>query len=171
MFAGAQFQVRNAAGNVLATVTVPNTGGFQTWQTVSASVALSAGQQTIRVYTSNAYGGWNLNWLEVGSSPVATLSSLRTTTIAAAEEAASIQVYPNPIQDRFSVTVDNALTGVLRIDLVNMSTGSVAKSYQLQKTAEGPAQFYLSASEIQSGNYLLRATMTGWTQATQIIKN
>ncbi|MCL6459364.1 MAG: chitobiase/beta-hexosaminidase C-terminal domain-containing protein, partial [Gorillibacterium sp.] len=46
---------------VLATVTTPNTGSFQTWQTVSATVTLSAGTQTLRVY--GVTNGWNFNYM------------------------------------------------------------------------------------------------------------
>ncbi|MBJ6362541.1 carbohydrate-binding protein [Paenibacillus sp. GCM10012307] len=45
----------------LATTSVPNTGGWQSWQTVSATVQLSQGQQTLRVYASGS--GFNLNWI------------------------------------------------------------------------------------------------------------
>ena len=64
MFTGVQFQIRNSAGEVLKTIAVPNTGGFQNWQTLSTNITLPQGQQTLRIYTSNASGGWNLNWLE-----------------------------------------------------------------------------------------------------------
>ena len=37
---GGQLQIRNSAGAVLATVSIPNTGGYQNWQTVSANVLL-----------------------------------------------------------------------------------------------------------------------------------
>jgi hypothetical protein len=59
----AQFQLRNSGGASLATVNVPNTGTFQTWQTVQTSVFLPAGYQTIRLY-STAAPRWNINWLE-----------------------------------------------------------------------------------------------------------
>nr|WP_164472870.1 discoidin domain-containing protein [Cohnella candidum] len=55
-----QIQLRSGA-NTLATTTVPNTGNWQTWQTVTATVNLSAGQQTLRVYAGG--GGFNINWL------------------------------------------------------------------------------------------------------------
>lgn len=64
-FVGATFQLRNAAGAALATVTVPHTGTFQTWTTVSTQVTLPAGQQTLRIITTAANGGWNLNWWEI----------------------------------------------------------------------------------------------------------
>ncbi|WHY17219.1 discoidin domain-containing protein [Paenibacillus sp. G2S3] len=47
--------------DVLAIVTAPNTGSFQTWQTVSATVTLSAGTQTLRVYALT--NGWNFNYM------------------------------------------------------------------------------------------------------------
>jgi endoglucanase len=40
--ANAQFQLKKSDGTVLATVNVPNTWGFQNWQTVSATVNLSS---------------------------------------------------------------------------------------------------------------------------------
>ncbi len=51
-----------SGGTTLATTEVPDTGGWQNWQTVSATVQLEAGQQTLRVFASGA--GFNLNWLQ-----------------------------------------------------------------------------------------------------------
>jgi len=50
----------NAAGtNLSGNVNVPATGGYQTWQTVNATVTLPAGQQILRV--NELAAGWNLN--------------------------------------------------------------------------------------------------------------
>ena len=49
---------RNATDLVVNTV--PNTGGWQNWTTISNSVYLEAGQQTLSIYVRN--GGWNINW-------------------------------------------------------------------------------------------------------------
>ncbi len=46
---------------VLASYTVPNTGGWQTWATVSSNVNLTAGAQTLRILATGT--GWNINWL------------------------------------------------------------------------------------------------------------
>ena len=51
---------------LLHTVTVPNTGGWQNWQTVSQIAALTAGQYTIRLTTTT--GSWNINWLDIKSA-------------------------------------------------------------------------------------------------------
>ena len=59
---GSQIQIKSGS-TVLAKVTIPNTGGFQNWQTVtSGSFSLPAGNQTLQVLVSA--GGWNLNWLD-----------------------------------------------------------------------------------------------------------
>jgi endoglucanase len=52
---------RNGAD--VGVVTVPNTGGWQTWQTVSATVQLQAGQQDLAIYAR--VGGWNVNWWQL----------------------------------------------------------------------------------------------------------
>jgi endoglucanase len=44
----------------LVSTAVPVTGGFQNWQTVTASVFLQAGAQNLTVWVQT--GGWNLNW-------------------------------------------------------------------------------------------------------------
>jgi predicted esterase len=94
MFSGAQFQLRKADGTTLATVTVPNTGNFQSWQSVSATVNLSAGQQSLRIYTTQANGGWNFNWMEFAQAATAnqlpTVSAGSTQTVALPASSATL---------------------------------------------------------------------------------
>ena len=85
-----QLQIKNAGGTVLATVNVPVTGGWQTWQTISTNVTLPAGTQTLRVVSTSSYGNvWNFNWFEFltsGSSGGTTTPSTGTTTRIEAEK-------------------------------------------------------------------------------------
>jgi parallel beta-helix repeat protein len=61
------FHIANAAGtNLSGAVTLPATGGWQTWTTVTATVQLPAGQQTLTVDQDN--GGWNLRTLSFTAS-------------------------------------------------------------------------------------------------------
>ena len=55
-----------AGDAVLSTIAVPNTGGWQTWKTVSGEASLGAGQQTLRVHAAGP--GFNLNWLQFTNS-------------------------------------------------------------------------------------------------------
>ncbi|HYG39995.1 MAG TPA: discoidin domain-containing protein [Cytophagales bacterium] len=90
---GAQLQLKNGA-TVLASINVPNTGGGQVWQTVSANVSLTAGAQTLRVHV--VAGGFNFNWMNFVSSG-ARLGASAGPTIK------EYQGYPNPVENIFHV--------------------------------------------------------------------
>jgi hypothetical protein len=54
--------IANSAGTSLTgSIAVPNTGGYQDWTTVTASVTLPAGQQTLTVDQDS--NGWNLHYI------------------------------------------------------------------------------------------------------------
>jgi len=54
--------IANAAGtNLTGPIAVPNTGGYQNWTTVTASVTLPAGVQTLTIDQDS--NGWNLHYL------------------------------------------------------------------------------------------------------------
>jgi hypothetical protein len=61
--------VANLAGtNLSGNINVPNTGGWQNWATVTATVTLPAGTQTLVVDQDN--GGWNLHDMSFAASGV-----------------------------------------------------------------------------------------------------
>jgi beta-glucosidase len=54
--------IANSSGtNLTGAVAVPNTGGYETWATVTASVTLPAGEQTLTVDQDS--NGWNFHYL------------------------------------------------------------------------------------------------------------
>jgi hypothetical protein len=68
---GGTMQLRNSAGAILATCTIPVTGGWQTWVNATATANLSAGAQTLRLFMVT--GGFNVNWVQfvqAASAPV-----------------------------------------------------------------------------------------------------
>lgn len=61
---GASISFEEAGGTATyGVVAVPNTGGWQSWQTVSITVELTAGSHGFGLGTST--GGWNLNWFRI----------------------------------------------------------------------------------------------------------
>jgi chitinase len=56
----------SSGANLSGNINVPATGGWQTWTTVTASVTLPAGQQTLTIDQDN--GGWNIHQLTFASS-------------------------------------------------------------------------------------------------------
>lgn len=60
-------------GNDLApALSLPNTGGWQNWATVSNEVELSAGTHNLVIWAQN--GGWNFNWFSL--TPLASTTQL-----------------------------------------------------------------------------------------------
>ncbi len=60
---GGSIRLEKAGANpIYATINVPNTGGWQTWQTISHTVSLTSGQQQIAIYAPA--GGYNINWIK-----------------------------------------------------------------------------------------------------------
>lgn len=64
---GGLIQLEQAGGgSVFGTLAVPNTGGWQNWQTISHTVTLAAGKQSIGLLAKS--GGFNLNWIQIESA-------------------------------------------------------------------------------------------------------
>jgi beta-glucanase (GH16 family) len=63
---GDALHISNSSGtNLTGSVAVPDTGGWQTWQTVTANITLPAGKQTLTLNDDAA--GWNINWFSFAS--------------------------------------------------------------------------------------------------------
>ena len=61
--------IANPAGaNLTGSVAVPNTGGYETWTTVDASITLPAGEQTLTVDQDS--NGWNFHFMAFTLSAV-----------------------------------------------------------------------------------------------------
>ncbi|WP_114208806.1 carbohydrate-binding protein [Acidisarcina polymorpha] len=71
------FHMQNSSGtNLSGNVNVPNTGSWYTWQTVTASVTLPAGTQTLELAEDNS--GWNLEYMTFASNSSGTEVSLNS---------------------------------------------------------------------------------------------
>jgi len=90
-----------------ATTSIESTGGWQNWTTLTTSVELSAGTQTIRLYANS--GGWNINWFEIYNS---SLKSAKVSELGAVADN-NINIYPNPFKNIFNI--DNAEEATIEI--------------------------------------------------------
>jgi len=89
----------NAGTTLLGNTTIPATGGWQNWTTVSKSVSINAGTYNFGVYAQT--GGWNINWVRI------TKTSAREAATAASDIAkveTRLELYPNPVTDRLTLT-------------------------------------------------------------------
>jgi uncharacterized protein YjdB len=135
---GRQLQLR-VGSTTLATVTVPQTGGWQNWQTVSTTANLSAGSQTIRILASSG-SGWNINWFEIKSestiAPTSVTVSPTTASVAVgATTTLTATVLPSNATNK-NVTWSSSNTSVATVSSSGVVTGVAAGSATITVTTQ-----------------------------------
>lgn len=90
----------NAGATQLGNTTIPGTGGWQTWTTVSRTVNINAGTYNFGIYAQT--GGWNINWIRITKSGTAARGALATNQTASRGPA--LELYPNPVTNRLSLS-------------------------------------------------------------------
>ncbi|MGE5394370.1 MAG: carbohydrate-binding protein [Candidatus Saccharibacteria bacterium] len=124
---------------VVQTVTVPYTGGWQTWQTASVSGKLEKGNHTLRLYIKKPE--FNINWFKVSL----------TTGINSIEPSQYLQTYPNPANNQLFYNTAE-LKGPYKVTITNMQ-GMVVMQYST-KALNGEIQ-QVDISSLAEGVYLL----------------
>jgi len=135
--------------NITEEIEIPNTGGWQTWETVTIdNVALSAGEQVLRLEIG-AMDYVNINYM--------TFTSL-ITSVNKGYSGNSISVYPNPFENSFIVDND----GEYNYKLYDMS-GRILR----QGTGNGEP---ITGTALQNGLYLLEVQNISGSQFFKIQK-
>ena len=145
------------AAQDLHAATFAVTGGWQTWQTFTAPVAvpLTAGRHVLRVLMQAS--SFNLNWLEFKYQ--ATLSS------RAAQAAAVLSVYPNPSHGSFRVKFADPQQPPTRL-VVRDLAGRVV--LVVPAPARNTAEITVPHS-LAKGVYLLTAELPGRTVVQKLL--
>ncbi len=173
---GASFALESGSGTVYATVSVPNTGGWQTWTTLNATVTLPAGSQVLKVVTLGS-PAWNINWMSFatsGSTTTATGAGDRTTeSVSAFNDSLSAQanmllLYPNPTPDAFQLSMSNPQTGKFLVQVIS-SSGRLLKTYSFEKTLPD-MQVQVSLAGLPVGVYVVRIGGTDWQVIKKVMK-
>ncbi|WNJ18287.1 carbohydrate-binding protein [Pontibacter sp. G13] len=152
---GGDFTV-TSDGNTVDNTTFSSTGSWQTWTTVSSTVNLPAGSQTIRI-TANT-GGWNINWFEISSG-----GASRPVSIFELPEERII-AYPVPFGDQLHMTLPNTVD-YEKVELLDLS-GRIIMTQQVHAT-----ELQWETANLPSGVYLLRAfRRLGAPEILKIIK-
>jgi hypothetical protein len=168
--------IDNASGaNLSGSVAVPNTGGYQTWTTVTASVTLAAGQQTLTVDQDS--NGWNLHYMTFastggGGTPPPTGDAPYGGTPAAVPGTVQAENYDTGGQGvAYNVDAVNGTANSYRSDGVDLeATTDAGGGYDLGWTAAGQ-WFNYTVDVATAGTYavsLRLAAPTAVTNALQI---
>lgn len=102
---------------IVSTVVVPNTGGWQNWKTVSATGMLSKGTHILRLYVKQAE--FNINWFKV--SVITGLNDI--------PNIGRVSTFPNPVKDRFGFDAQG-FSGTYSLRIINMQGIVVKQSIQ-----------------------------------------
>ncbi len=98
---GGSLHVEMDGTNISGSMTVPNTGGWQSWQTVTVkNINLTAGKHTMKIVLDASW--FNLNYVQFSSTVVTDLDAedLQNSLLAA----------PNPFENDFTLNIDKPFT-------------------------------------------------------------
>ena len=168
--AQASFKMYSNDGSVLATVRLPNTGGYQSWSTVSVPVTLKAGNDTIWLVSTSDYN-WNIDRLQFTAVPnptaqAATVLAGPAAVFGDSVATAATRLWPNPVRDMFTIQLDDGYSGNMAVQVMN-AAGVVWKTTNFLKTP-GVNQVTINASGLATGVYFVRI-MTGTGQEVRKI--
>ncbi|HYG40600.1 MAG TPA: beta-1,3-glucanase family protein [Cytophagales bacterium] len=147
---------KDAGATNLGTVSIPNTGGWQNWTSVSHNVSLPAGQYAIGIATST--GGFNINRLNVSNNLSARIAPAEITI----EPVSEVALYPNPVKGKLNL-INNFEENSL-IQVMDLSGNQVLK-LNLNKGAQE-----INLDRLAPGAYLIKITNKGTTKVQKIYK-
>jgi O-glycosyl hydrolase len=133
--------------DVSGVINVPNTGGWQQWQTVTINgIALTAGEHVMRIVFETDY--MNLNYVEF-RDVITGVNEIANSTI---------KIFPNP----FKTTMNVNVTGDFKYQIVN-------NQGLLLEYGSGHNQATIG-KDLQAGTYILKVTIQGEESNMKFVK-
>ncbi|WP_051312828.1 glycosyl hydrolase family 95 catalytic domain-containing protein [Sporocytophaga myxococcoides] len=121
--------------DITGAVSIPNTGGFQTWQTVTIpNLSLTSGKHTLRLVFDADY--FNLNYVRFDNAIVTSLEESDLETDANL-------VYPNPFDHFFTMDLE----GEYNYQLLDVAGREITRGKAIGRTTLSP--------DVQQGIYFL----------------
>jgi hypothetical protein len=156
----------NGGTTLLGAVDIPNTGGWQNWQTVSQTVNINAGTYNFGIYIQNT--GVNINWIKItktgAAAKVAATTELKAETDSVNETETSpetrLTVYPNPAESTLFFSTD--VTGA-QITIRDSQTGAFVAGEKINNNS-------LDVSRLSAGIYLIIIDKDGTKTVKRFIK-
>jgi hypothetical protein len=147
----------NAGTLQLGAVNVPNTGGWQNWQTISHTVNVNAGTYNFGVFIQNT--GVNLNWIRITKASSSLTAKEVSQKTAAQTEIPSLSIYPNPTE---STLFFNAEISGANVSVINETGATVS----VQKAHSNS----IDVSGLKTGVYLILVEKDGIKTVRRFIK-
>ena len=132
----------------LTQISLPMTGGWQTWETVSASTNLTEGSYKLRMKVIQP--GFNLNWIEFDF----TGNSMGTDD----NEIDRIRLFPNPVSEILNI---NTKYQNFKIEIYDMIGKKIFNAENLNS---------INVRDFDDGIYLLKLSFGNYSQSKLFIK-
>ncbi|MDX6191744.1 glycosyl hydrolase family 18 protein [Flavobacterium sp. Fl-318] len=151
---GARLSSDLSAGAIqLGAVNVPNTGGWQNWQTITQTVNVNAGTYNFGIYIQNS--GVNLNWFRITKSGAAL-----TAKTASQEKIESLTVYPNPTEEVLFFTAE---VSEANVSVINAQDGATVSQQKATNNS-------IDVAGLKSGIYLILVEKDGIKTVRRFVK-
>lgn len=137
---------------LLSEVTVPTSGGWQTWVSSKATVHLTQGNQTLRVLANSSF--WNYNWMNF--ELIGTNDAVKSTVDA------NINIYPNP--SAAQVYISGVSLGA-NVCVYNI-TGKKEKQFKIDNFTET-----FNVNDLNNGIYFIEITTQNQRYVKQFVVN
>ena len=143
----------NAGTIQLGAVNVPNTGGWQNWQTITQTVNVNAGTYNFGIYVQNT--GFNINWFRITKS-----ASALAAKSASSDTIEGLSIYPNPTESQlyFSAEVSGG-----NVNIINTEGGATVSSQTVNNNS-------IDVSTLKTGVYLISVEKNGIKTVRRFIK-
>ncbi|WP_427874234.1 carbohydrate-binding protein [Flavobacterium sp. MMS24-S5] len=144
----------NAGTIQLGAINVPNTGGWQNWQTITQTVNVNAGTYNFGIYVQNT--GFNINWFRITKSG----SAAKSAPASSEQSIASLEIYPNPTESQlfFSTEVSGG-----NVNVINTEGGATVFSQTVNNNS-------IDVSTLKTGIYLISVEKNGIKTVRRFIK-
>jgi len=163
---GGTFRVEFDGIDKTGDVDVPVTGGWQTWTTVSATVTLSAGTQTMRFVPTTV--GFNVNYFEVTATPTAVLPGDRPTRYTLHP------CYPNPFNPETTISYDLQEPAIVNLTIYDVTGRVVQTLVDAESTPGGSYEVVWNGRDragrvAAAGVYFCRLDVGGYSQTRRMV--
>jgi beta-glucanase (GH16 family) len=151
---GSKIQLEKAGGSpVYGSITVPSTGGWQTWTTIKHTVTLTAGVQGFGIKALT--GGFNLNWFAI--TPGVKSASIDLSVPGTTDSAEPMLLYPNPVTNN---TLNIKLNNYDSESNINVSLYDMSGRVVLTKTLNSNND-NINTNMLKPGAYSVMVTNGG----------
>ncbi|MDR7212241.1 RICIN domain-containing protein [Flavobacterium piscis] len=134
----------NGGTIILGEVSIPNTGGWQNWQTISQTVNVNAGTYSFGIYIQTS--AVNINWFRITRvGAAAAIPEIAASITDEVGKDIAFNIYPNPVLNTLFFTAD--ITGG-NISVIDSRNGGLVAT---QKVSDNS----LDVSNLKTGVYLI----------------